>query len=231
MDWQNRVGYFRVLSAGINGLKAVRKRNLYSQAGLYHSQMEGITGFVLAGGQSSRMGRDKALIELGGRTLLERALETASGVAGEVRIVGERAKYGAFGEVVEDVFSERGPLGGIHAALVSSSTDCNLILGVDLPLVTARFLQFLVGVARETEALVTVPVVGGKFEPLCAVYRKGFAGVAEHALAEGRNGVHELFSETVTRVVSEEEMVQTGFSLEIFRNLNTPDEVEQFKGS
>src|SRR5437899_1580697 len=93
----------------------------------------GITAFVLAGGKSIRMGRDKAFLQLGDRTLLLRALDLASTVAAEVRIVGDATKLAAFGPVVEDVYRERGPLAAIHAALLSTTTELNLMLAVDLP--------------------------------------------------------------------------------------------------
>jgi len=132
-----------------------------------------ITAFVLAGGRSSRMGHDKAFLQLNGRTLLEHALDTARSVAATVRIVGQRAKFGSYGDVVEDQFTQRGPLAGIHAALRSSETDLNLILAVDTPFVQPCALQYLIDAAAESEKLVTVPRVNGHLQTLCAVYRRG----------------------------------------------------------
>ena len=102
---------------------------------VYHHGVDPVTAFVLAGGKSSRMGRDKAFLELEGRTLLSLALEAASAVAASVWIVGNAAKFAAFAPVVEDMYSERGPLAGIHAALAATATDLNLILAVDLPFI------------------------------------------------------------------------------------------------
>ena len=120
----------------------------------------GVTAFVLAGGKSSRMGSDKAFLRLGDETLLSQALKLASAVVSEVWIVGDAKKFAAFGRVVEDVYRERGPLGGIHAALSSSTTELNLMLAVDLPFVTPEFLQYLLLRARESGAMVTVPRAG-----------------------------------------------------------------------
>ncbi len=106
--------------------------------------MPEVTAFILAGGKSTRMGVDKAFVPLDGRTLLARALELARGLASDVRIVGDVAKFGKFGPVVEDIFQNRGPLGGIHAALRASATDLNLILAVDLPFVAAQFLSYMI---------------------------------------------------------------------------------------
>jgi len=184
-----------------------------------------ITAFVLAGGKSTRMGKDKAFVVLDGRTLLDRMLELARSVAAEVRIVGDRAKFAAFAPVVEDIFPGCGPLGGIHAALRSSQTDLNLILAVDVPFVSAAFLEFLIARSRDSRATVTVVRTRDGFQPLCAIYWRAFADSAEKALREGHFKIDALFEQTQTEVIEEEKLVATGFSLHIFRNLNTPEDV------
>src|ERR1700740_2341073 len=98
------------------------------------------SGFVLAGGRSSRMGTDKAFLELDGRSLLVRSLELLRALTPEVCIVGPAEKFSAYGPVIEDVYARRGPLAGIQAALTASTTELNLILAVDLPLVTESLL-------------------------------------------------------------------------------------------
>ncbi len=190
-----------------------------------------VTAFVLAGGKSSRMGSDKAFLRLGEETLLSQALKIAGSVAGEVRIVGDAKKFGAFGQVVEDVYRDCGPLGGIHAALSSTTTELNLMLAVDLPFVGPKFLQYLLGRARESGATVTVPRTGSELQPLCAAYKREFAETAEQALREGKNKIDSLFARVATCVVEENELVRAGFSIEMFRNLNTPEEFEMARGA
>src|SRR5579863_3311455 len=168
------------------------------------------------------MGSDKAFLELAGSSLLSRALAQARALTSEVRIVGDPAKFSAFAPVVPDVYPNRGPLGGIHAALASSSTDFNLILAVDLPFLDPRFLEYLVATAQSADAVVTVPSAVGHLHPLCAVYRKPFAIAAERSLTEGRNKVDALFSAISARIIAEDELAAAGFSPAIFRNLNTP---------
>jgi molybdopterin-guanine dinucleotide biosynthesis protein A len=191
----------------------------------------GVTAFVLAGGKSSRMGSDKAFLRLGAETLLCRALKVSGAVAEEVRIVGDAKKFASFGQVIEDVYRDRGPLGGIHAALSSSATEWNLILAVDLPFVGPEFLKYLLLRARESGAMVTVPRACGGLQPLCAVYQRKFAGVAEQSLCDGKNKIDALFAKVETRVIEEDELLRAGFSAEMFRNLNTPEELERAKGS
>jgi len=185
-----------------------------------------ITAFVLAGGKSSRMGSDKAFLRLQEETLLTRALKVAGSVAEEVRIVGDDKKFAAFGRVVEDTYRDRGPLGGIHAALSTTTTELNLILAVDLPFVVPKFLKFLLVRARESGAMVTVPRAGSGLQPLCAAYRRGFAEVAESSLHEGKNKIDSLFAKVTTCMIEEGELVRAGFPVGMFRNVNTPEELE-----
>jgi molybdopterin-guanine dinucleotide biosynthesis protein A len=202
---------------------------------VYHQRVKdgtesGVTAFILAGGKSSRMGSDKAFLRLEDETLLSRALTVARSVAAQVRIVGEPKKFGDFGRVVEDVYRDRGPLGGIHGALSTSATELNLVLAVDLPFVLPELLTYLLVRARASGALVTVARAGGGLQPLCAVYRRGFAEVAEQSLREGKNKIDSLFTKVQTCVIEEDELVRAGFTAEMFRNLNTPDELEKAKG-
>jgi molybdopterin-guanine dinucleotide biosynthesis protein A len=185
-----------------------------------------VTAFVLAGGKSSRMGSDKAFLRLGEETLLSQALKIAGAVTRQVRIVGNASKFAAFGQVVEDLYRDRGPLGGIHAALSSSVTELNLMLAVDLPFVGLKFLKYLLMRARESGAIVTVPRAGSGLQPLCAIYRRGFLEAAEESLREGKNRIDSLFTKDVAFVIEESELARAGFSVEMFRNLNTPEEFE-----
>jgi len=186
-----------------------------------------LTAFILAGGKSTRMGLDKAFIALDGRTLLARMLELARSVAEDVRLVGDPAKFAPFAPVVEDVFRDCGPLGGIHAALRGSPKDLNLILAVDVPFISLALLQYLISRARSSpHATVTVPRAGGGWHPLSAVYRREFAGLAERALREGRYKIDALFDAASVQVITEEELEVAGFSPRVFRNLNTPQDLD-----
>jgi molybdopterin-guanine dinucleotide biosynthesis protein A len=189
----------------------------------------GVTAFVLAGGKSSRMGSDKAFLRFGDDTLLSRALKAARAVTTEVWIVGDAKNFASLGRVIEDVYRDRGPLGGIHAALSSSSTDLNLMLAVDVPFVGAEFLDYLLLQARKSGAMVTVSRTGDGLQPLCAAYRRGFVEVAEQSLREGKNRIDSLFAKVETRLIEQDELVRAGFSAEMFRNVNTPEDLERAK--
>jgi molybdenum cofactor guanylyltransferase len=190
-----------------------------------------VTALILAGGNSTRMGTDKAFVMLDGRTLLARALEVCRTITNEVCIVGDRRKFAPFAPVVEDLFPGCGPLAGIHAGLRASLTDWNVVLAVDLPFVSPALLHFLVAQARENGATVTVPWAGTGWQPLCAVYRRAFADAAETALRAGRYKIDALFDNAPTHVVGEEALRSAGCAPEVFRNLNTPEELADARNS
>jgi molybdenum cofactor guanylyltransferase len=192
-------------------------------------------GFVLAGGKSSRMGagtgtaKDKVFLEFGGQTLLDRALSMVGTVCDRVAIVGDPAKFAnyespKYESVVADIFPGCGPLAGIHAALVHSSAELNLMLAVDMPFVSRELLAFLAAAAEESGAAVTVPRSGKRLQPLCAVYRRDFSPVAEQALRAGKYKIDAAFVGLSVRVIEESELAAAGFSDQSFFNVNTPDD-------
>ena len=186
--------------------------------------------FVLAGGKSTRMGTDKAFVTLDGKTLLARALEVGQLVTADVRIVGDAARFGAFAPVVEDVFRECGPLGGIHAGLRASAAELNLMLAVDVPFVSRALMEYLITRARSSDAIATVARAGGGWQPLCAVYRREFAEIAAKALRQGRYKIDALFDLQRTQAIGEDELTTAGFAADLFRNVNTPEELAQLGG-
>ena len=186
--------------------------------------MPDVTAFVLAGGQSSRMGSDKSRLAVGRQTMLERALAITSKAAETIRIVGSRERYGLLGDVIEDIYQRCGPLGGIHAALCSTSTDFNLILSVDMPLMSAEFLSWLLQRALGSPKQIVVPDIAGGPQPLCGVYRRDVREAVEQALQRGEYKIGRLFSQVPTCLIPEREIVAAGFSPDIFQNINTPEE-------
>jgi molybdopterin-guanine dinucleotide biosynthesis protein A len=171
------------------------------------------------------MGLDKALLTLNGQTLLQRAVDLARSVTPNVFVVGPKEKFGT--DAIEDVFAGQGPLAGIHAALLASQTDYNLVLSVDTPFVAAGFLRFLVDEAARCETVVTVPFLADGYQPLCAVYRREFLEFAEAALRAGRNKIDPLFCHTTVRRIDEAEIIGLAFAPRMFDNLNTPEDFAQ----
>ena len=128
---------------------------------------------ILAGGKSSRMGRDKAFVEIGGQTLLARQIALAREVGATKVFISGRAgvNYSGFGcEVLVDKFQNAGPLAGIERALAASTTPLLLVLAVDLPDMTVDLLRRLTAHCAKNAG--AIPRVGGDIEPLAAFYPK-----------------------------------------------------------
>jgi molybdopterin-guanine dinucleotide biosynthesis protein A len=176
------------------------------------------------------MGENKAFLDFGGRTLLDRGLAELGSVCDDVAIVGDPTTFGGYGRVVADVFAGCGPLAGIHSALTHSSADLNLVLAVDMPFVKRQLLKFLFDVASKDDAIVTVPRTGKGVQPLCAVYRRDFAAVAGESLQAGKYKVDAAFASLPLRVITEAELISAGFSEKDFFNVNTPQDRRNAEG-
>jgi molybdenum cofactor guanylyltransferase len=133
-----------------------------------------LTGFILAGGRSSRMGRDKFALEINGETFLDNASNILKPVCETVKIVlSQIQNIETSLPSVRDIFAARGALGGIHAALQNCDTKFAVILAVDLPRVTTGAIESLVRLALASNKFPAVVPrqTDGRPQPLCAVYR------------------------------------------------------------
>jgi molybdenum cofactor guanylyltransferase len=194
-------------------------------------------GFVLAGGRSSRMGRDKALLQLGGRSMLAIALDKvrALPLAAPPRLAGARSDAGA----VADLHPGCGPLGGIEAALTASSRPLNVFLPLDMPLLPAKFLVWMLHRAQITGAMVTLPRINGRPQPLCAAYHRELLEPITRSLLAGDYKVMRVIGSAAPRidlidifdveVVSSADPEMLAFSpLPVYRwfhNCNTPEDM------
>lgn len=186
-------------------------------------------GFVLTGGQSRRMGRDKALLELAGQPLVLRTLERVRPVVAEVALVGAPERYAHLGvPTLADCQPSRGPLGGIVTALAVSRHDWNLVVACDLPYVETRFLEFLLEQATTSpEADAVIPQTRDNWQPLCAAYHRRCLPVFERVLAEGNPKIARAFSEVRVRAITAEELEQFAFTERMFKNMNTPEDYQE----
>jgi molybdopterin-guanine dinucleotide biosynthesis protein A len=152
-----------------------------------------VAGFVLAGGRSSRMGSEKALVEFAGEPLVVHALRTLrlAGVTGS--IAGARLPLECFAPVVADTEPDRGPLGGICAALASTEANWAVFLPVDLPLLPALLVTFLLQEAQDEGTAVTVASVDGFAQTFPAVVRRAALPWLRAALQSGRGGCFAAF--------------------------------------
>jgi molybdopterin-guanine dinucleotide biosynthesis protein A len=190
---------------------------------------ENIAGFILAGGKSSRMGRDKAMLEIGGVTILDRTMALIRGVGIEPVLVGAPVEFSraVAGRVIEDEWPGAGPLGGIITALRASQKSWNLIVACDLPYLTREWLEFLVARGLSSKADAVVPMNEGGPEPLCATYARSTEEPLVAAFEGGVRGVIQAL--THIRVEYLEPVEWKGFDSEglLFKNMNQPADYAQ----
>lgn len=190
-----------------------------------------ISGFVLAGGESRRMGRAKDQLVVGGEKMLDRQIRLLHAVARPVAVLGPAERLGRPDvPVIPDKQPGLGPLGGIATALAATRTEYNLFLGCDLPFITAQFLRFLCDKALASEADVTVPESPRqRLHPTCAVYRRRARGAVRASLEAGNFRVRAFFPRVECLVLSWPEIARHGFHPRIFDNMNTPADYEAAK--
>ena len=160
-----------------------------------------VAGYVLAGGRSSRMGRDKALLELAGRPLVEHAVAKLRRVCGEVHILGSRTELAVYAPLVADLHEGCGPLGGMEAAMVhssGSSCDWSLFIPVDMPFLPAAFLEAWVTrvVGREQMAArVAMFTVGERPQPTVCLLHRQVTPYVRRAVERGELKVYPVLEE------------------------------------
>ncbi|MBB6144917.1 molybdopterin-guanine dinucleotide biosynthesis protein A [Silvibacterium bohemicum] len=210
-----------------------------------------MNAFVLAGGLSSRMGRDKALLEWRGRPLIEHALDKLRSLGFTPRILGVRPDLARFAPVIPDNIPARGPLGGIEAALSLTDADLNLFLPVDLPRLPVEFLRWMAARSAIADAAATIPWHSGHPQPLCAVYHRRLLAHISAALSQGDGKVMRV----IAQAAQAEHMSIDNFQIEHvaaaqrsgslpsedwphsppahtwFENLNTPADLARANGS
>lgn len=185
--------------------------------------------FVLAGGRSSRMGRNKALLALGGRTAIERVVEAAAAAADSVTVVAaDPEPYRFLGRpVIPDRRAAAGPLGGIEAALAATRTEWSFVVGCDLPFVTSALLTRL-GKRIETGIDVVVPIDGeGVPQATVALWNRSALAAVSAALDRGERSVQAILRAARTRLVSPAEVADLPGAERFFLDLDEPSDLER----
>jgi molybdopterin-guanine dinucleotide biosynthesis protein A len=186
-----------------------------------------VGAYVLAGGGSTRFGRDKALVEFAGKPMLARMIELMRNFAPDVRIVAARGKYAEFEtKSVEDHWPGEGPLGGIVTALLNTKeceTACewNVIISCDMPFLTADWVEFLVKRAAESNAQVVLPHSEHGPEPLCACWRTNAVETLRPAFERGVRKVTQGISLLRSEVLDERDWKRFDSAGRLFWNMNT----------
>lgn len=173
------------------------------------------TAFVLAGGSSRRMGRDKALLPWGERTLLEHMICLLRNITTDVRVVGRDA--------LPDMRPGEGPIEGLRTALATTTADVNLVVAVDLPFLEVRLLDRILRQLDSTPRHLVLCQSGGQI-PLCLGAKKSLLADIENYRNRGGRSLRGLSKAVDAEMITEQDLADLGLDRTLFRNINTPEE-------
>lgn len=202
-------------------------------------------GFVLAGGESSRMGTDKALIHFSSQPLIAHSVAILRDAGLDVAIAGAQSDLSAYAPVIEDGTAGLGPLSGICAALASTSAQWPVFLSVDLPMLPPSLIHYLLFHARITGSVVTLASVNGFAQTFPSVIRRDAHSALKTELHAGRRGCFSAYQAAASQaaqavnVLPVEMLLQSGHvvhphglpAIRWFSNLNSPGDVARARRS
>ena len=192
-----------------------------------------ISGIILAGGRSSRLGKDKVFEVIGKETLIERAVRQLAEldeldeliVVTSERVAPLLDAFRLRARIAKDVHIGQGPMGGLHAGLLAAGNDYSLVVACDLPFLNHDLLRYMIGLRRGYDMV--VPRVSGMIEPLHAVYSKSCLPAIERRLNEGRSMVYSLLEGVRVRFVEQEEVEKFDPKRLSFFNINSTADIEK----
>ncbi len=180
-----------------------------------------ITGIILAGGKSSRMGSEKGLIIFDSKPFIQHIIDAIQPLVKEIIIVSSNSDYDTFNiKRVQDIIPDSGPIAGLHSGLIHSKTVDNLVISCDVPLVTASFLRKLLQYQEEDHDIIQFEAKG-KTMPLIALYKKRCAKKCFELLTNGEKRLRILVSALNTKtipVIEKEHLLVT--------NMNTIEDLK-----
>ena len=187
-----------------------------------------VTGVIQAGGKSVRMGgRPKALIELGGRCIIERVVAALAAVVDDVLIVtGTPELYTFLGlPTVADVYPDHGSLGGIYSGLKAAPGEAAFTVACDMPFLHPEVVKLVV--ARADQGDVVIPRIGDQHETMHAAYAKTCLPHIEERLLAGQFRIVGFFPRVRVVEIAETDVARFRDPEIAFMNVNTPDELDR----
>ena len=192
-----------------------------------------VLGYVLAGGESTRFGRDKALVEIRGAPMLLRMRSLLSDVTKEVSVIAAPHKYAGLGITgISDLWEGQGPLAGIITALETTKetgggAEWNLIIGCDMPFLTREWLTYIAERALASGAEVVAPQSAQGLEPLCACWRTSAAGKLQQGFEGGTRKITEAMKRLLMEIVDEAHWKRFDTVGRLFWNMNTSADYDE----
>ena len=197
---------------------------------------QNFTGYVLAGGKSSRMGADKAFLEIGGKTFLQNSFDALAPNCESVKIVLNNSqnhfieKLPAGAGYVFDKFENRGAVGGIHAALTNCETNYAVILAIDLPFVSSPAIENLLDIVQDLQdfSAIVPRQIDDRLQPLCAVYRVAdcLPKLTQMLLKNDSISAKYFLENIKIKTISATEL---SIKENLFANINSPNDFKNIK--
>jgi molybdopterin-guanine dinucleotide biosynthesis protein A len=186
-----------------------------------------VSGIILAGGQSSRLGQNKALIPVGGQPLVQRVVDRLSQVVRRiVRVTKSPSQFQFLDlQMVSDHYAGVGALAGLHAGLAAIDADYGLVVGCDMPFLNPALLHYMVSLAPDYDAV--IPHVGAYYEPLHAIYSKRCIGPIEQRIQAGGRRLHRICEGMRVRYLTEAEIEEHDPARLAFFNVNSQQDLAQ----
>lgn len=191
--------------------------------------MNRISGVILAGGKSTRFGRNKALETLGGERLVDRAIRLIRGWCDPLFVVCQKPEeyIGVEANIIADIIPDRGPIVGLYTALLFAPTDWVFIRAVDMPFLEKSFAGLIISRALEGNADVVVPVKEGQYEPLCACYHVRCAPHVKRVIESGGGRMIQFFNRVRVDAIPEEVWKEVDPGGKSLINVNTPESLDE----
>jgi molybdopterin-guanine dinucleotide biosynthesis protein A len=196
--------------------------------------LDAVAGFILAGGESRRMGTEKARLVLDGQSFVERIARELSSVTSSIKVVGDKVSPAELNLPIDiqsapDVYPQWGALGGVHAALSACSESWALVVACDFPFVTGELFASLASVRQDFDAIAPIQQDGIP-QPLCSLYRvEPCLSLAERLIKSGERKPITLLQSVRTRWVLFNELSLLKGADCFFDNINTPEDYARVK--
>jgi molybdopterin-guanine dinucleotide biosynthesis protein A len=193
------------------------------------NKVKDVTGVVLAGGRSSRYGKNKALVKVDGIPLVERALRTMGTIFDHIVLITNTPNEYAYLQVpmFQDIIEGLGPLGGIYTGLKMISDQAGFFVACDMPFLNPHLIQHMVAIRDDFD--VVVPRISGWIEALHGLYTIGCRESIERLIQSGSYQIFQFFSTVSVCFLDEDEIRKWDPYLKSFLNINTPDELKRLE--
>ena len=190
-----------------------------------------ITGVILAGGKNTRMGKNKAFLEIDGQKIIDRTVELLKGIFSQVILVTKTPlEYSYLDvEIVIDIVPKRGSLIGIYTGLFYSSHPCSFVTACDMPFLNRQVIEYMITISKTYD--VVIPHLIDGYHPLHAIYSKRCIKSIEKLIREGNLKVIDFFDKVKVKEVTSDDLSSLDATANSFLNINTPEDLARIKKS